>query len=142
MTLDRRSFFMGVGALLAVPAVVRAASLMPMRGTRLVPFQDYLSLVAKQRDGVVRILDEINVNGLASDTPPDLFALMSRSVMRLPDKPTSELKFVASEFVGDMMEVQAMRHVNVLLRPLEPLPPSALLGQMRSFRGIEIECAS
>jgi hypothetical protein len=37
MHLSRRSFFLGAGALVAAPSIVRAASLMPVRMPKFVP---------------------------------------------------------------------------------------------------------
>lgn len=40
--LPRRGFLLGVGALLAAPALVRASSLMDIKGERMVMYRNYL----------------------------------------------------------------------------------------------------
>lgn len=72
--------------------------------------------------------------GLAGPTPPDIFAIMSKSVVRLPTAgrmvsgivktdapdrvaPNIRLKFYCDRTAREYMDIQAIRDKNVLLRP-------------------------
>lgn len=51
MSLSRRSFFVGLGALVAAPAIVRVASLMPVKAidTGVMTFDDYCERILRPR---------------------------------------------------------------------------------------------
>lgn len=84
---------------------------------------------------VVRMCNiDTTTAGLAGSTPPDLFAIMSKSVVRLPTAgrmvsgivktdapdrvaPPVRLKFYCDRTAREYMDIQAIRDKNVLLRP-------------------------
>ena len=47
LELPRRGFLLGLGALIAAPAVVRASSLMPVRAFKQLTAQEYVDLIMK-----------------------------------------------------------------------------------------------
>jgi hypothetical protein len=114
--------------------VVRASSLMPIRGKSLI-FGD--SVVLAQRTfNRWKTVECIILPGLACDHPPDIFALMAKSLVHNPAAMAapSSFAFRTSENVVQHMTIQAIRSMNVLLRP-DPvsMPPQA------SFRSVPIE---
>jgi hypothetical protein len=84
---------------------------------------------------VVRIANiDVTTAGLAGSSPPDLFAIMSKAVVRLPTagrmvsgitktdapdrtSPPIRLKFYCDRTSREYMDIQAIRDKNVLLRP-------------------------
>lgn len=84
---------------------------------------------------VIRIANiDTTTAGLAGSTPPDLFAIMSKAVVRLPTAgkmvsnitksdapdrvaPSVKLKFYCDRTSREYMDIQAIRDKNVLLRP-------------------------
>lgn len=48
MLLHRRTFLTGLGALIAAPAIVRVASLMPVRGIVMPTLEESMTLVMSQ----------------------------------------------------------------------------------------------
>jgi hypothetical protein len=85
--LGRRGFLLGLGAAIAAPAIVRAASLMPVRGQIIASTawsENFLGLAKRTAGGGWRFIERINVDGLAGNTPPDLFALMANAIIRMP----------------------------------------------------------
>ena len=84
---------------------------------------------------VVRMANfDTTTAGLAGATPPDIFAIFSKAVVRLPTAgrmvsgitktdapdrvaPAVRLKFVCDRTLREYMDIQAIRDKNVLLRP-------------------------
>lgn len=122
------------------------------------PFPAYTSyfewkagLVIKDWRFTVRICNiDTTTGGLAGSAPPDLFALMSKSVVRLPmmskrvsgitetDAPDEPAPGIAPAFycnrtVREYLDIQAIRDKNVLLKPTEYAGEPVI-----EFRGVPI----
>lgn|SRR5512135_613590 len=122
------------------------------------PFPAYTSyfewkagLVVKDWRYTVRICNiDTTSAGLAGSSPPDLFALMSKSVVRLPtmskrvsgitetDAPDEPAPGIAPAFycnrtVREYLDIQAIRDKNVLLKPTEYAGEPVI-----EFRGVPI----
>lgn len=94
-------------------------------------------LFVKNWQYVVRMANiDTTTAGLAGPTPPDLFAILSKAVKRLPtagrrisgivkvdapDQPAPGIRpaFYQNRTLGEYMDIQAIRDKNVLLRPTE-----------------------
>lgn len=147
LDLSRRGFLAGLGAAMAAPAIVKASALMPLRGEVIASSAwsgQFLALALK-RHGRVRFVERINVDGLTSENPPDLFELMRQAVNNQPGAVRNvggfvvrnrDYAFVSDPMTGMYMDVQAIRDSNVAMRP-HPLVARAT--HLRQFRGFPIE---
>ncbi|MDE2469318.1 MAG: hypothetical protein KGL35_11390, partial [Bradyrhizobium sp.] len=108
-------------------------------------------LVVKDWRYVCRVANiDVTSLGLAGATPPDLFAIMSKSVVRLPtmtkrvsgitetDAPDEPAPGIAPAFycnrtVREYLDIQAIRDKNVLLTPKEYAGEPVV-----EFRGVPI----
>jgi hypothetical protein len=146
MNLNRRSFFIGAAAGLLASSVVSASSLMSLRPG----FSGHWlrqQIFLKEKDGDVwRTIDRIDCSGLEGAEPPDVFAMMARSVIKLPPQKlriaperwgldvVKMIKFETTLEVRQHMEMQAIRSRNVLVRTIGDNTPVPC-----AFRGIAIE---
>ena len=148
--LGRRGFLFGLGAVVAAPAIVKAASLMPVRGQVIASTawgNNFVGLAKRTADGGWRFIDRINTDGLAGAEPPDIFALMARQLMKLPARSEGrfyvppEYFFACNTGTAEAMTLQAIQDRNVLLSPIGPklAPMLASMMPTRTFRGIRIE---
>lgn len=127
--MDRRVF---LGGLLAAPAVVRAGSLMPLRGEIIASSwltglpEDVIALVDVRRK--VKHIMKVDVDSLPGLHPQDLFGTMAQAAVNFPLR---DAEFRTSVLLLQYMNIQAIRERNVLVGPFE-------LGGT-SFRGIPIQ---
>lgn len=143
--LSRRGFLAGLGLAIAAPAIVKASTLMPLRGEVIASsaWSGQFLALARKHNGRIRFLERINVDGLASENPPDLFALMQQAVNNQPGAVrrlggfvvrNRDYAFVSDPVTGMHMDIQATRDSNVLMHPL-----IAQATHLRQFRGFPIE---
>jgi hypothetical protein len=144
--IARRSFLTGLAALMAAPAIVKASALMPLRGDLIASTgwsPNYFGLSVRNEAGW-RMVSRINIDGLASGEPPDLFALMARTLMSAPGEARKGFflkgcKIVCDQETAMHSDLQAMRDRNVLLVKRSVQSLLSRTPHERTFRGVPIE---
>lgn len=85
MIVSRRSFLIGVGALIAAPAVVRSGILMPVKAVIRLPNEIYVSIDRKIVDGVPMWRDDDGTWAVVEGISMKPWIPTPRSAGRLPD---------------------------------------------------------
>jgi hypothetical protein len=122
--MQRRSFLVGSGAILAAPAIVRTAGLlMPLSTRRQWMLHPELALV-----------DSFTGRVLALDPTGDIFREMARALVCFgPHVGNGRYYFGASVWAREEMGRQAARDVQILLPP-----DLARLSWNAEFRGVPV----
>lgn len=140
--LPRRRFLAGLGALIAAPAIVRVASIMPVsvKLQRLRSSFLRLSGVSTQHLGGGTYNVSWMDQPLSVEPDTDLFAEMARALVHAPERyfrQGGSLRFEVSADVRRAMDVQAMRDIRVLIQAVSLDQPNP--GWLTKYRGVPIE---
>lgn len=136
--MNRRSFLVSFSAIVAAPAVIRVAQLMPIRGIKYNAFQFSTDacLVMKwdgPYSGMARLISDEMLPDFEAGQAPDICVLMAKYSCHRRD--IEGLRFEASPFIRRHMDFQAMKDKNVLLSSVDTSDYVA----SATFRGIPIE---
>jgi hypothetical protein len=128
VNLNRRAFFAGLAAALAAPAVASSASLMRLRGVKLIARRIGLQLVSSL--GNIAAPAEI-IDAMEGDAPPDLFTAMMRMIMQVP---------ITRPGDGDDLRFQMSPDViTEFARQANSLNVEPYFGTFIGFRGVPFE---